>query len=460
MGVLFVNTKSDKYEAIVKLIKIGTLNGNSEDGENKKTTKAELLANSEPMVGYFAKEPIILPRVDLPDKYYIYSTGPYRSTDPFREKELLAFWYFRCLELAHESKCRTVLIPLISADTYSYDTAIQIAYDTCNYYLRQNWAFMDVFILAPERSVRTDRERNQDRWFIRYKQREFAEISSYIDQHYCYDPLEQGPSELDSPEGEHFPVPQVIDKDYYHQKKQLAEYLSGKGIAPVGKSDSDKKKESLEPDLTEDDSLVPVSKPLPVSQESEEEELFQVKEITDATDEDKAEPDTQSEMDKTQSDSQMMCLYQRSFESPQTKKEEEKKETYVEIYFQTGPARPDLPDKENIMIEETFREMLLRLMNEKDMSAPEVYTKACMDRKLFSKILSSDDYQPRKYTVVRLALALDLSLDETNEFMNNAGFALSHGKLKDLVIEYCIEHHMKSVNSVNDILKEWGLTTI
>ena len=83
-----------------------------------------------------------------------------------------------------------------------------------------------------------------------------------------------------------------------------------------------------------------------------------------------------------------------------------------------------------------------------------------MDRKLFSKIQSSDDYQPRKYTVVRLALALDLSLDETNEFMNNAGFALSHGKIKDLVIAYCIKNDMKSVSAVNEILEEWGLTTI
>lgn len=102
----------------------------------------------------------------------------------------------------------------------------------------------------------------------------------------------------------------------------------------------------------------------------------------------------------------------------------------------------------------------MRLMNEKDMTAPQIYTKACMDRKLFSKIQSSDDYQPRKYTVVRLALALDLSLDETDEFMNNAGFALSHGKIKDLVIEYCIKNDMKSVSAVNEILEEWGLTTI
>ena len=395
MGVLFVNTKSDKYDAVVKLIKIDSLNGNSEGGENKKTTKAELLANSEPVEGYFAKEPTILPRVDLPDKFFIYTKGPYRSTDTFREKELLAFWYFRCLELADSNRCRAIQIPLITADTYSYETAMQIAYDTCKLYFKYKLQFMEVYIVLPSRSVNTDRENNQAKWIIDCEQREFNRLSSYIDQNYRYDTHQQELSEPDSPEEEFFPVSKVINEDYYTQKKQLEEYLNGEKAAPGSKSDSDKQK----PDI------------------------------------------------------QWKCLCQ-------TVGGEGVKEKHVEVYFQTGSARPNLPDKEDLMIEETFREMLLRLMNEKDMSAPEVYTKACMDRKLFSKILSSDDYQPRKYTVVRLALALDLSLDETNEFMKNAGFALSHGKLKDLVIEYCIKNDIRSVNTVNKILEERGHTSI
>jgi len=125
-----------------------------------------------------------------------------------------------------------------------------------------------------------------------------------------------------------------------------------------------------------------------------------------------------------------------------------------------GRARFSMPEKDELKGGETFRQMLLRLMNEKDMSAPMLYTEACMDRKLFSKIQSSDAYQPRKYTVVRLALALQLSLGETDEFLRNAGFALSRSKMTDLVIAYCIEHDKRSVGEVNEILEAWDLATI
>ena len=152
-------------------------------------------------------------------------------------------------------------------------------------------------------------------------------------------------------------------------------------------------------------------------------------------------------------------LYQETIEPPSSVEIREK-ETGDRVYDQIQYSISTVPDKKDIVIEETFRDMLLRLMNEKDMTAPEIYTKACMDRKLFSKIQSSGDYQPRKYTVVRLALALNLSLDEAITFINTAGFALSHGKIKDLLIEYCIRNDIKSVDDVNEVLKEWGLTEI
>ncbi len=400
MSVLFVNAKSDKYEATVKLINLDSLNGNS---ENKKTTQAELLANGEPIEGYFSKEPVILPRLDFPYKFYIYTRGPYRSTDPFRDKELLAFWYYRCLELADEKHCSTLQIPLITNDTYSYETAMQIAYDSCQLFFKYELPYMSVFIVVPGHYEDNDTGENQERWVkshINWKRREFAKISSYIKENYRYDKNNEKQSESALSEAEYFSVSKVIKDDYYRQKKLFTDRITGNTVTA----------------------------------------------------------DDKSSLEKSQNGSQSLCLYQESFEPPQKKKSKEDNQVFV--LFQTGPGKPDIPDKDDFKVEETFREMLLRLMNEKDMTAPEIYTKACMDRKLFSKIQSSDEYQPRKYTVVRLALALGLSLDETDEFMNNAGFALSHGKIKDLVIEYCIKNDMKSVSAVNEILEEWGLTTI
>ena len=99
-------------------------------------------------------------------------------------------------------------------------------------------------------------------------------------------------------------------------------------------------------------------------------------------------------------------------------------------------------------------------MREKKKDAPEVYNCACLDQKLFSKILSNIHYQPKKYTAVRLALGLKLSPQETDKLLNAAGFALSRSKLTDLVIAYCISHNKRDVWEVNGILEDFGLTTI
>ena len=116
--------------------------------------------------------------------------------------------------------------------------------------------------------------------------------------------------------------------------------------------------------------------------------------------------------------------------------------------------------KEDFSTEETFTQLLIRFMREKHMDPPEVYNRACLDRKLFSKILGNMDYQPKKYTAVRLALGLKLSPEETDKLLNAAGFVLSHSKLTDLVISYCISANKRDVWEVNGILEDFGLTTI
>ena len=119
-----------------------------------------------------------------------------------------------------------------------------------------------------------------------------------------------------------------------------------------------------------------------------------------------------------------------------------------------------MPDREEFVPEDPFTKKLLRYMDAKGMTAPMVYSDAGYDRKLFSKIQSDPDYHPRKYTVVRFALALKLDPEETEDLLNAAGFALSRSMLVDLVIAYCIENNMRSVWEVNSILENWGLETI
>lgn len=109
---------------------------------------------------------------------------------------------------------------------------------------------------------------------------------------------------------------------------------------------------------------------------------------------------------------------------------------------------------------ETFQEMLFRLISGRGLSNAEVYKKANLSKKLFSKINTNKNYQPKKETAVALALSLHLSLDETRDLLSRAGLALSPSSKFDLVIQYFIEQGMYDLFEINIALFDHNLPLI
>jgi len=111
-------------------------------------------------------------------------------------------------------------------------------------------------------------------------------------------------------------------------------------------------------------------------------------------------------------------------------------------------------------LDKTFMELVFSFADEKGMTDVEVQKKANLDRKAFSKLKCGTTKNPSKSTALALAVALELSLDDTKDLLSRAGLALSPCSKQDVIVQYFIEKEAYDIYEINVALFEHGEPTL
>ena len=106
---------------------------------------------------------------------------------------------------------------------------------------------------------------------------------------------------------------------------------------------------------------------------------------------------------------------------------------------------------------DTFSEYLMYLIEEKGKTPVDVYKKAIVDKKVFSKIKNNPDHHPNKMTAMCLCVGAELNLDEARDLLARAGYALSPCDKTDVIFSYFIENRIYDMIELDIQLEEHGL---
>lgn len=347
-------------------------------------------------------------------RYIIHTVGPVWIDGRHGELEALASCYRKSLHLAEKLECRSIAFPLISTGVYGFpkDKALDTALAVIRHFLETS--DMEVTLVVFSRKA------------YQLSEGLVASVRQYIDDNYCRDARETEYGSGFPEEEEERPASSGI-----RNRPSLRDRLRW---ARRQQEDRRKEREAFR----------------------EEWEDLSWEKSVQSPDWDRPAGDIDLEGAPLSSENISMTPSAAPEMAP-AKKMEAPKVSWESVFGKpSGPAGKKKTIQDVIdQAGEGFQEMLLRLIDEKGMKGPDVYKRANIDKKLFSKIKTNPSYVPKKQTAVALAVALKLNLDETTDLLNRAGLALSPSNYFDLIVSYCIENKNYDIFEINAVLFEY-----
>ena len=152
-----------------------------------------------------------------------------------------------------------------------------------------------------------------------------------------------------------------------------------------------------------------------------------------------------------------------NMEAPEMPAEEDACDCVCDLWNDEVAAQEEFENKLNERLahkSDTFSEYLMYLIESKGMKNADVYNRACVDRRYFSKIKNNKDFHPEKIKALCLCVGARLNLDETKDLLARAGYAISPADLTDIIFTFFIEHKYYDVVEIAIQLEEHGLPCI
>ncbi len=364
----------------------------------------ELLKYREEKIGFVPEgEAFITPGFKLQAKYIIHAVSPLYMGGDQGEEEKLRSCYRKSLQLAKENGIKSISFPLISTGGFGYpkEEGMRIAVDEINAFLLGNE--MDIFLVVFDTKT------------TQLGEKIYPGLEAYIDHNYVKEAREEEYG--DAYFGSMRPSEPGYDK--YLSNAQMIERRTRRNAEAQRRELADFSTQALPP----------VGAPSKVSKPSFSGSIFKKEKAKQSLAEEALQAEELCECDE--------ATFFDFEEQHESKLQERMKH-----------------------MTDTFSEYLMYLIQERDMENAEVWKRAIVDKKIFSKIKNNVNYHPNKLTALCLCVGAKLNLDESKDLLARAGYALSPCDKTDIIFSYFIENEIYDMIELDIQLEEHGLPCI